>query len=84
MNVEHRLARAGTVVDDHPVSFRVQASILGDLLRRQEQMADKPPVFFGHAVNFRNMAFRNNEEMNGGLRVYVFKGDHEVVFINDF
>ena len=84
MNVEHRLSGAGAVINDHPVSLRVHPFVFCDFFCRKEQMPDKLFIFFGHTVNFGNMLFGNNERMHGGLGIHVFKGGHEIVFVNDF
>lgn len=84
MDVEHGLAGAGAVIDDHPVSLRVQTFIFGDLFCRKEEMSDKLFIGLGHAVNFRYMFFGNNERVYGRLRIHIFKGGHKIIFVDDF
>lgn len=84
MNVKYGLPCACAVIDDHPVSLRVQPPVLSDFFCDQEEMADKISVGFGHAVNIGNMLFWNDESVDGRLRVHVLEGGHEIIFVNDF
>jgi len=84
MNVKYGLPGAGAVIDDHPVSLRVQPLVLGYFFCGQEEMADKVSVGFRHAVNIGNMFFGNDECVDGRLRIHVLKGGHEIIFVNDF
>ena len=84
MNVKYGLPSARAVIDDHPVSLRVQPPVLGNFFCGQEEMADEVPVGFGHAVNIGNMLFWNDECVDGRLRVHVLEGGHEIVFVNYF
>lgn len=83
MNMEHGLSRSGSIVDDHPVALAVEAFVGGNLLRYQEQVSDKLLVSFGHTVYIGDVFFRYDKRVNGRLRVYVFKGGRQVVFIHD-
>ena len=83
MNMKYGLPGAGAVIDDHPVSLRVQPLVLSDLFCGQEEVADKVSVGFGHAVNIGNMFFGNDERVDRRLRVNVLEGGHEIVFVND-
>ena len=84
MNMKYGLSRAGAVIDDHPVSLRVQPFVLGNFFCGQEEMPDEVSVGFGHTVNIGNMLFGNDECMDRRLRVHVLKGGHEIILVNDF
>ena len=84
VNVEYSLASPGAIIDDHPVSLRVQTHIVRDFLCGQEKVPNKIFIGFRHAMNLGNMFFRNYEEMDGRLWVQIFKGGHEIVFIHGF
>lgn len=84
MNVKYGLPGAGAVVDDHPVSLRVQPPVLSNFSCSQEKMADQVSVGFGHAMNVGNMFFWNDESVDGRLRVHILEGGHEIIFVNDF
>src|SRR5512143_863876 len=84
VNVEYGLAGPCSIIDYHPVSFRVQILVVSDFLCSQEKVSDKILIGSGHAMNLGKMFLRNNEEMDGRLRVHIFKNGHEVVFINGF
>ncbi len=83
MDVKYGLACACAVVDDHPVSLRVQPLVLGDFFCNQEEVADKVPVGFRYAVNVGDMFFWNDESVDGRLRVHVLEGGHEIILVND-
>jgi len=83
VNMEHGLSRTGAVVDDHPIPLCVEALVRGDLLRYQEQVSDKLLVSFGHTVDIGDVFFRHDKRVNGRLRVYVFKGGRQIVFVHD-
>ena len=83
VDMEHGLPRACSVVDDHPVALGVEAFVRGDLLRYQEQVPDELLVSFGHTVDISDVFFRYDKRVNGRLRVYVFKGGRQIVFIHD-
>lgn len=82
VNVEYGLASPCAIIDDHPVSLRVQTHVVSDFLCGQEKVPNK--IFIGcrHTMNLGNMFLRNNEEMDGRLRVHIFKDGHEIVFIH--
>ena len=84
VNVEYGLAGPCAIIDDHPVSLRVQTLIVSDFLCGQEKVPNKIFIGCGHAMNLGNMFLWNNEEMDGRLRVHIFKGGHEMVFIHGF
>lgn len=84
VNMEYGLAGPCAIIDDHPVSLRVQALVVSNFLCGQEKVPNKIFIGFGHAMNLGNMFLRNNEEMDGRLRVHIFKGGYEMVFIQGF
>lgn len=84
MEMKYGLSCACAVINDHPVSLRVQALVPRDFFSGQKEMADKVFVGFGHAVDIGNMFFGNDERVDRRLRVHVLEGGHEIVFVNDF
>ncbi len=83
VNVEDRLPGVTTIIDHHAVSFAVQVLLLGNSLGDQEQMTDALSVIPFHAVNIRNMYFRNNQDVNRSLRIYILERDRRRIFIDD-
>ena len=84
VDMEDGLACPRAVVDYQAVAFCVEALLIGDLLRRKEQMADEFTVCFFHTVDLGNMPLGDHERMHGRLGIGVLESDHRIVFENDF
>ena len=82
--MKHGLAGAGAVIDDHSVSLPVEPFIIRYFFCRQEEMSDEFPVCIVHAVNIGNVFFGNDEQVDGRLRVHVFKSGDRIVLVHDF
>lgn len=61
VDMEHGLARAGAVIDDHAIAFYIQSFFICDLLCCEEQVSNEFPVCLGHAVNLWDVSLGNNK-----------------------
>src|SRR5665213_2361755 len=71
------------VVNDHPIAGFLQPRFFGDLGRLEEQMAQNFVVLRLRFGEPWNVLLGNNQEMMGGLRIAVAKGQDEIIFVND-
>lgn len=83
MKMEHGLARAPAVIDDHPVAVCIKTFVFCDFSCSKEKMTDQLSIGFGHAVNIGNMFFGHNERVHRSLGIYVFESSNRIVLIND-
>jgi len=81
MDMKNRLTSVTAVVDHQPIATALEASFLCDTLRDKEQMTDPFAVFLPHAVNIRDMVFRNDKDMCRRLRIDVLKGDGKIILM---
>jgi hypothetical protein len=82
MNMKNRLAGVPTVVDHEPITASLEAPLLRDILRDQEQMPDLFLIYWFHAVNIRDMLFRNNKDMRRRLRIDILESDGMIILIH--
>lgn len=61
VNMEHGLARAGTIIDDHAVALFIQSFFICDFFCGEEEVANKFPVCLGHAVDLSDVPLGNNQ-----------------------
>ena len=83
MNVEYGLSGVNAVIDDHAVSAFVKTALRSDRFGDKEQVADKIPVGSGNSMNVGDMFFGDNEEMDGRLRIEVFKRENQLVLVDN-
>ena len=83
MEVEDGLSRARADVEDGAVSL-LDVALAGDLRRRQMAAADQFRVFGLGLFQSGKMFFGNDENVRGGLRLDVFKGEDVIVLVNFF
>lgn len=83
VNMKHGLSRSCAIINDHPVARCVETFVPGDFFRDQEEVSDKVLVGFGHAVNVVNVLSGYDERVDGRLRIHIFKGGREIVFVHD-
>src|SRR3990172_9803434 len=83
MDVEHGLAGAVAVVNDHPVAALFKAFLGGDFPRDKEEVSHELPVRHGDAVNVRDMLFGNDERVDRRLGIDVLEGDRMLVLVDD-
>lgn len=81
--MENRLTGVFAVVDHHPVSLGIKASVGSKFLRDQEEVSDNVLVCFGHAVDVGNMSFGYDKGVDRRLRIDVLEGDYFCVFMDD-
>ncbi len=81
--MKHGLTDTGTVIDYHTVTSFMESFFPGDFFGCQKEMTDKFLVGFRYTVDFWNVFFRNDKNMNWGLRVNILEGSRERVFIHD-
>ena len=82
--VEHGLAGAAAVIDDHPVAFGIEPFFRGYFFRGQEKMPDEVFIGFGHAVDIGDVLPGDHEGVDGRLGTDVLEGGNKRVLINDF
>lgn len=85
VEVRDRLAAIGAVVDDEAEAFGggVDAELGGDGTCGEEEVAEEFLVFGGGFADAGDGLFGNDEDVSGGLRIDVFKGEAELVFVDD-
>src|SRR3990172_715956 len=84
VKVEHGLAGAAAVIDDHPVAFGIEPFFRGYFFRGQEKMPDEVFIGFGHAVDIGDVLPGDHEGVDGRLGTDVLEGGNKRVLINDF
>jgi hypothetical protein len=84
VDVEDILSRISGRVEDDAVSPVLDSLFSGDLPRFEQDVSDEVFFLFGDVIQGREMFLGNEQDMNGGLRVYVVESKDRVVFINGF
>lgn len=84
MQMKHRLTGAFAAVDVQPVSGVRDALIARDLGRCEEKALRAPHGVLSQVVDRRDMLPGNDQHMDGGLGVKVPKGEHLIVFVDEF
>ena len=72
------------VTIDHQAEAPIRDSDLScDPVRHQQKVPEQSIISLVRIEECREMLARNNQDMDGGLRVNVFKGDRLLVFIDN-
>src|SRR6266508_5833093 len=82
MDMEDRLARIRTVINDHPVTALIKPPFGSKGLGNKEQVPDDLTVRRNDTMNVRDMFFRHNEYMDRRLVIDVLKGDRVFVLVD--
>ena len=83
MEVWHRFAAIGTIVDDQTKAGVVNAFLLRDLLRSEEKMAEKRLVFGTGGADADDLLLGNDQNVYGRLRLNIVKSEAKVILINN-
>lgn len=83
MQVRHRFAAVGAVVEDEPETVLRQAQFPGDFGGFQQQMAEQGLVFRSRFGEAREGFLRDHEDVRRCLRGNVVEGDDRVVLIDN-
>ena len=84
MKMEHGLARAPSVIDDHTVTVCIKAFFFRNFSCSEEKMSNQLSIGFRHTVNIGDMFFGDNERVYRSLGIYVLESSNRIVLINDF
>lgn len=77
------LSGVESVVNDHPISLRIETSIRGKFLCNQEEVSDEIFIRIRHAVNVGNVFFGDDKGMDRRLGIDVLKGNRFCVLMDD-
>lgn len=83
MDVEYGLSRVKAVVDDHPITARIETFLRSNGLGNKEEVANEFTVRHGDAVDAGDMFFWHNERVNRRLGIEVLKGDCVLIFVEN-
>jgi len=83
MYVEDILTRVFLCVEDYSVAAVFDSLIVGDLSGFSEYMANQMLFFFWECIERGEVVFRDEKDMDRGLRIDVFKSENIFVFIHD-
>lgn len=84
MQVEYRLSTIIPCVYYGPEALFLQAVLPGKLPDNSKDMVQQLPIGLSQLQERGNMLLWDEEEMNRGLGVNVLKGQHSIIFIDDF
>ena len=84
VQVRHLLTSVFAVVDDNSIPF-VKFFYFGDFGNSNHQFTKNflMSLFSASDADQSIFLFRNDENVYGGLRVYISKGEDVIVFVND-
>ena len=83
MEVGDAFAGVGAVVDDEAVAGFVEALLFGDVAGGEEELAEELTVAFAGGADAGDDALRDDEDVDGGLRVDVADGEDLFVVAHD-
>ena len=83
MQVGHRLARGGTVVENEPETGLADPKVLCHLSGFEQQMAKDFVIFRRSLGDTGNRFLGNNQDMGRRLRLSISKSQHQLVFIDN-
>ena len=84
VDVQDVLARIPGCVEDDPVSAFLDSLFLSDLPCLGQDLSEKVLFFLGDVVQGREVFFRDEQNMNRCLGIYVVESEDPIVFIHDF
>jgi hypothetical protein len=82
VEMEDRLARAATVVHNHPVS-RVESEFLRKGMRSQEQVTKKRFMLGSGSIQAGDVLFRNHQNVGRGLRIDVAERQRPIILLHN-
>jgi len=81
--MQYRLTGTNAIVNHRTISICRKVLVCGDFFCNKIKMPHKFTVSFRHVLYIRNMFIGNNQDVNRGLRIGIFKGGYKLVFIHD-
>ncbi len=82
MEVRNGFAGLFAMVDDNAEAVAT-AGLAGNFAGGEQQVAEQRFVFGGSFPDARDRFLRNDQEVNGSLRIDVFNGGATIVFVDD-
>ena len=83
VNVMDVLSRIPAGIENEPVSLLCDVFFMGDFFGFKQDMADEFFLIFRYVIQRRKMFLGNQENMDRGFRINIFKNCNQVILIND-
>lgn len=83
MQVKYRLSGTPTIINHYTVSALYETFLFCNFICYKEKMTYEFTIAFLYTVYVLDMTCRDNERVNRCLRIYVFKCNSPIIFINN-